>query len=271
MSLRSQLGAALEDIIQPLSPARRLRFQLTTEALEHSCGGRRLSVLDAGCGDGLLSERLAKRHPDWRIVGVDLRQELLEQARARTAGRGLANVEFVHGDLTGDLGDGLYDAVLAIECLEEIVDDERALAMMARALRPGGLFIAHVPEREWTPVLRGSDWTWRDQVRQGYVAREFADQLARAGFAVMEIGGTCHSIVRLGHELRDRVKNAPVWLRALFFPLMLVAVALERHGVTLGRERALLAVARRADEAAGVRAGELSWTVTKWSRHSGSL
>ncbi len=240
------MGSALEDRLQLLAPARRLRFELTIEALESFAHGRRLSVLDAGCGDGLMSEALGRRHPDWTIVAADMRAEQIERAEARVAG--LPNVRFVQADLTEGLGVAAFDAVAAIECLEEIPDDQRALTMMAVALRSGGMLVAHVPEQDWKPVLRGSEPTWRDQVRHGYLRDEFASQLSGAGFAVVQIDGTCRGLVRLAQEIRDRVKSSPVILRALLFPLMIAAVRLERHGVTWGRERALVALALRMDD-----------------------
>ena len=248
MSLRSRLGAALKDRIVLLAPTRRLRFALTIESLERFARGRKLCVLDAGCGDGLLAEALAKRNPGWKIVGADTRPDLLEQARRRTALGGITNVEFVRADLTADLGQSAYDAVAAIECLVEIPDDEQALRMMANALRPAGLFVVHVPERDWEPLLPGSEPTWRDEVRHGYLPERFSAQLTEAGLTVMRIEGTCRSLVRLAQELRDRTRNAPISLRTLVNPLLTLAVGLERRGVTWGADRALFALATRAPD-----------------------
>src|SRR5205085_33338 len=120
-----------------LPAARRLRFALTIEALERFADGRSLNVLDAGCGEGLLAESVARRHPDWTVVAADVDDDQLERGRRRAEQAGLSNLRFVHRDLTGDLGDQAYDAVLAIECLVEIPDDDAALVSMARALSPG--------------------------------------------------------------------------------------------------------------------------------------
>ena len=51
--------------------------------------------------------------------------------------------------------------------------------------------------------------------------------------------------VQLAQEIRDRVKLAPVWVRAFAFPAMVLAVRLEAAGLTWGREQALFAVAVR--------------------------
>jgi SAM-dependent methyltransferase len=248
-SLRARLGQAVGDRIALLAPARRLRFQLTADAIEAFAERRFVRILDAGCGDGLLAEMLARRHPSWQIVGIDAREEMLERGRERASRAGLTNVRFVCGDLTQDLGHGIYDVVAAVECLVEIPDDARALAMMSAALRPGGAFIAQVPERHWTPVLPWSERTWRYEIRHGYDRAEFVQSLRRVGLDVLDVRGSCRGLVRTAQEIRDGVKTAPVWLRALAFPLMVLAVRLERWGVTWGRERALFVLARRAERA----------------------
>jgi trans-aconitate methyltransferase len=247
-SLRTSAGAALDRRLVLLAPTRRLRFQLTMQALERFAGGRPLTVLDAGCGDGLLTEAIARRHSDWAIVGVDMRSELLERARSRLEEAQIGNVELAQADLTESLGHAAYDAVVAIECLVEIPDDDLALRMMAEALRPGGLLVAHVPREDWRPVLAGSEATWRDEVRHGYRRETFATQLSTAGLSVIGVHGTCRSVVRFAQEIRDRIKDAPPSVRALAYPLMALSVILERYGIRWGESRALFALARRGPD-----------------------
>ncbi len=134
----------------------------------------------------------------------------------------------------------------AIECLEEIPDDTQALRRMIAALKPAGFFVAHVPEREWAPVLRGSETTWRHEVRHGYDSAELALRLSELGLEDVRIDGTCRGLVRLAQELRDRVSARHPVLRATVSSVLLGAVWLERHGVIWGRERALIIRARRA-------------------------
>jgi ubiquinone/menaquinone biosynthesis C-methylase UbiE len=232
-------------LVYELPAARRLRFQLVGDALERFASGRALHVLDAGAGEGLLTEKLARRHPSWQIVAADLSEELLQKGRARVEDEGMENVRLVHADLTKDLGDSLYDAVVAVECLEEIPDDDAALAAMARALRPDGLFLAHVPEREWRPVLPWGAHTWRLQVRHGYHADEIALKCERAGLRDVVVTPTARGTVWAAQELADRLKAASLKARALPYVLSSVAVRLERWGVTWGEPHALFVEARR--------------------------
>ena len=125
---------------------------------------------------------LARQHSDWQIVAADFDDDMLDRGRHRRENEGLRNIEFVRADVTDDLGSEEFDVVLAVECLSEIPDDDAALRAMARALRPGGRFFAHVPHRDWLPVLPGSPRTWRLEVRHGYGVEEL-DREAEAGGA----------------------------------------------------------------------------------------
>jgi trans-aconitate methyltransferase len=242
----STLVAILEERLALMAPARRLRLASAEDVVWRWAGERPIRVLDAGCGDGLLSLTLAKRHPRWSIVGLDLRDDMLEGARMRARGRRLPNVRFRTADLTAPLPEDGFDAVLAIECLSEIPDDEGALRSLVAATRPGGLFVAHVPERSWRPVLRGSAPTWREQVRQGYTVADLGAALRRAGLERVDVRPTYRATATAAQDLRDAIKDAPVAVRAAAFPAMAAAVRLERWGLTGGRANALLAMGWRA-------------------------
>jgi SAM-dependent methyltransferase len=236
------LRAILEERLALMAPARRLRLALAEGEVAARLGGDdRLRVLDAGCGDGLLSLAIAKRHPTWSLVGVDLREDLLEGARKRAASRGLSNARFIPGNLEQSLPERDRDAVTAVECLSEIPDDRQALRMMLEALRPGGLVVVQVPERDWQPVLPGSPGTWREQVRQGYTAEQLQALLEEVGFDDVQVRPTYRSLAAAAQEIRDRIKDRGLLIRLLAFPFLAGAVRLERAGVTWGRGNALLA------------------------------
>lgn len=246
--------AVLEERLALMAPARRERLALTDRAVRTHLGRGPLRVLDAGCGDGLLTISLARRHPDWTLVGIDLREDMLEGARARARARALQNATFVAGDLERPLPERDRDAVLAIECLSEIPDDRLALRQMAQALAPGGLLVVHVPDRAWQPVLPGSPSTWREQVRQGYDATGLRAALEVAGLEEVEVTPTYRSLTAAAQEVRDRIKDSALPIRLAAFPFLAAAVWLERLGITWGRANAMIATARRPP-AAGMARG----------------
>jgi SAM-dependent methyltransferase len=249
MSTTAELTAAvrerLERRVRHLPPARRLRFGLALRSLERFARDRPLRVLDAGAGEGILALAIARRHPAWTVVAADARDEALQVGRRDADREGVRNLRFELLDLTRPVPGPPYDAVLAMECLEEIEDDEAAVASLAEVLRPGGLLLVHVPERDWRPVLRSSDARWKDEVRHGYSSEELVALLERHGLELRRIVATTRGTVRLAQEVRDRLKAARLAVRALAYPPLTAALWLERLGVTWGPARALYAEARR--------------------------
>lgn len=67
------------------------------------------SVLDVGCGTGMLSEQLLSAFPSCRLTGVDLSPAMVERARARLAGR--AEVREADAERL-PFHDGVFDLVV---------------------------------------------------------------------------------------------------------------------------------------------------------------
>jgi 2-polyprenyl-3-methyl-5-hydroxy-6-metoxy-1,4-benzoquinol methylase len=105
------------------------RFESTLDRLFTRAAPR--SVLDVGCGEGVLTYRWAEQLGEKPIIGIDLPDPNLE-AQWRTRRR--ENLEFRAMDVE-DLSSfpaGSFDLAAAIEVLEHVPDPERTLAEMAR-------------------------------------------------------------------------------------------------------------------------------------------
>jgi 2-polyprenyl-3-methyl-5-hydroxy-6-metoxy-1,4-benzoquinol methylase len=91
------------------------------------------SVLDVGCGEGVLTYQWAERLGERRIVGIDLADPKLEEEWAT---RRRPNLEFRAEEATKlSFGDGDFDMACAIEVLEHVPDPEQTLSEMARVAR----------------------------------------------------------------------------------------------------------------------------------------
>ena len=102
-------------------------------------------VLDAGCGTGEISARLAAMLPEASILGVDVVDEHLERARAKCAPAG-SRVRFENRSIF-ELGlpGGTFDLVVCRHVLQAIPHAERAIEELVRVTRRGG-WIHLIPE-----------------------------------------------------------------------------------------------------------------------------
>jgi SAM-dependent methyltransferase len=112
-------------------------------------------VLDLGCGAGRHAFELYRRganvvafdHDGDELIGVDRMFRAMDAAGEPPA---TATAKVVQGDvLSLPFPDASFDAVVAAEVLEHIPDDERAMAEIARIVRPGGKVAVTVPR--WWP------------------------------------------------------------------------------------------------------------------------
>ncbi len=107
------------------------------ELFRRYVGGPGRRVLDLGCRDGALTREYAAGN---EVVGVDADRDALAEAEK-------IGIETHWADLDQPLpfGDGSFDVVVAGELLEHLRDPRTVVGEVRRVLRPGGTFVASVP------------------------------------------------------------------------------------------------------------------------------
>jgi 2-polyprenyl-3-methyl-5-hydroxy-6-metoxy-1,4-benzoquinol methylase len=107
------------------------------------------SLLDVGCGEGVLTRKWADRLGDKRIVGIDLEDPVIQ---AEWAKRQAPNLEYrVMKAENLPFADGEFDVATAIEVLEHVPDPAHTVAEMAR-VASGHLLVSVPREPIWRMV-----------------------------------------------------------------------------------------------------------------------
>jgi SAM-dependent methyltransferase len=111
-------------------------------------------LLDAGCGTGLTTLRIAEQYPECNVYGIDLSAKMIEVARNDAAERGL-DVDLRTGSIT-DLPypDESFHVVLTNIMFHhlDLVEKRLAVAEIARVLKAGGRYVS----AEFGPRARNS-------------------------------------------------------------------------------------------------------------------
>ncbi len=156
-------------------------FESTLDELWHKADPE--SILDVGCGEGVLTCEWAERLGDKRIVGIDLDDPKL---RAEWEKRQRPNLELRVEEATSlSFADDEFDMATAIEVLEHVPEPEATVAEMARVARSH--ILVSVPRE---PLWRGLNMARGAYIKQlgntpGHVnhwsKRSFVSMLSQHG------------------------------------------------------------------------------------------
>jgi ubiquinone/menaquinone biosynthesis C-methylase UbiE len=145
-------------------------------------------ILDLGCGDGQLTQRVAASGA--HTLGVDASADMVAAARERGVEAEQANAE------TLPFHDGTFDAVFSNAALHWVRDQDAMMAQVHRVLKPGGRFVAEMGGHGNIAAIRVALMAVLE--RHGYGDREdgvnyyptaesYTERLKRHGFSVEQM------------------------------------------------------------------------------------
>ncbi len=107
---------------------------------------RAKTIIDAGCGDGRNSLFLAQC--GFSVYGTDISKRGIEIARSRAIEAGYPNLMFAVDDICDMRHEGPADVIFCADALGQVADPNKAIGEFYRILRPGGILVANVYDKD---------------------------------------------------------------------------------------------------------------------------
>ncbi len=109
-----------------------------------------LKILDAGCGEGHLLERLHKKNKNYKLYGVDITKIALNSAKKR-----IPQAKLSIQDLTKlKFKRNYFDIVLCGDVLEHVYEYKKVIKNLIRVTKKGGLIIISYPNETTLDISR---------------------------------------------------------------------------------------------------------------------
>lgn len=183
-------------------------FDIKTTGLQPLSG---LSVLDVGCGGGLVSEPLARLGA--AVTGIDPTHDSIAVARSHAKGQGLT-IDYRTASVEQLVAAGeQFDAVVCVEVIEHVPDQAAFVKSLGQLVRPGGALVMSTLNRTlkcYALAIVGAEYVlgWIPRGTHDWnrfvTTEELTRYLADAGFAPPQMAGIIYDVMsdtwRLGTD-----------------------------------------------------------------------
>jgi len=152
------------------------------------------TVLDLGSGGGIDVLLSARRvGPTGKAYGLDMTDEMLALARENQKKSGIANVEFLRGEIENiPLPDNSVDVIISNCVINLSSDKDRVFREAFRVLKPGGRFAVSdvVTRGEMPEEVRKAVLLWVGCIAGALQESDYVAKLAKAGFENIDVEPT---------------------------------------------------------------------------------
>ncbi|OPZ27523.1 MAG: 23S rRNA (guanine(745)-N(1))-methyltransferase [Deltaproteobacteria bacterium ADurb.BinA179] len=210
-------------------------------------------ALEVGCGTGVVLAAIRRAFPRMGLSGSDLFAQGLTYAHSR-----VPEAVFYQMDACRMLFEEEFDLILALDVLEHIVDDKRALEEVNRSLKPGGHVIVTVPQHPWL-------WSVQDEKafhQRRYSRKGLIGMMIHAGFEIRHATSFMTLLLPLmaasrlaasllpraatGHDPLRELRIAPA-LNRVFYGICMMEKWLLERGISPRAGGSLLCVGKKVD------------------------
>jgi len=175
-------------------------------------------VLDAGCGRGQYSRKMAQTFPWIEVIAMDIKMRDLQ-------GDHSPNLFFKQGNLLKLEDKYTYDFIYCIDVLEHIPNNVKVMQNFYEALKYGGYLYLHMPCDIGKECIFPDQFlaefnrlASKEHIGEQYPLNEIKSILQKIGFKIIEVEYTFGFPGELAWEL-DRITDRKIALKVLLMPL----------------------------------------------------
>ena len=185
--------------------------------------GNNLNILDAGSGFGQYTYFMSTLSNNWKITGVDVKQEQMDDCNNffKKIGRS-EKIQFNTADLTQYVKPDEYNLILSVDVMEHIKDDLVVFRNFYNSLKTGGILLISTPsDQGGSDVHDDKDKSFiAEHVRDGYNISDIEEKLKLAGFSRVEARYTYGIPGKISWKLSMKYPISMLNLSKFFFILL---------------------------------------------------
>lgn len=194
----------------PYALRRYAHAQQYASVAKHAHPGMR--ILDAGCGEGVLSFMLAKNGAE--VVGMDISEPNIAAAKARAEADRISNITFIVGDAEAlPFPDDSFDLVVSSHVLEHIPDFDKGLSEVMRVTKKRAVIAIPTALNPCSWVQLGHGWFYLKGPRSfaaffiGAIRVLWASVMGKEGVDEGYAGTTMPHVFRFPRILKRKAKS----------------------------------------------------------------
>lgn len=149
---------------------------------------KEMHILDAGSGFGQYSYYLTSMSPQWKFLGVDVKEEQIEDCNQFFKKIGRKQIRFQVQDLTKFKIENHFNLILCVDVMEHVLEDVEVFKNFYASLKVDGLLLISTPsDKGGSDVKEDDDTSFiEEHVRDGYNIDDIQTKLKEAGFQKIE-------------------------------------------------------------------------------------
>ena len=169
-------------------------------------------ILDAGFGFGQHTYFVASRNKNWNILGIDVKEEQVEDCNRFFKEIDYNNVHFQIGDLTKFRNENSYDLIVCVDVMEHIEEDVLVFENYHHSLKEGGMLLISTPSDQGGSDVHDDDESSfiDEHVRDGYNIDEIQEKLRSVGFSKID--------AKYGYGTPGKIS----WKLSMKYPMMML-------------------------------------------------